>query len=513
MLRIIQRKVSARVLASVIACAVAIALVGISAAGKVQPEAVVMLDGIQTAPVARGRITTKVKGHGQLDALKSTRLISRCYWDARIIKLVPEGTLVKKGDIICELDSSGPQEYAVSRRLRLMKIKAELDQSALDRKLVELKNKRRTSVARRSLTDARFAFDEYAKGNEPATRDRLEGQLRVADSLREQARLNFNTAEELYQQGVATKGEVDSTAIKLSEAEQNWLDISGEQSLHEQYTARRELFSLQGALDDAELEFDAVAVRNSLSLTQADFAKLSDSRRFSHYTRYLGYALTSIDACTIRAPHDGRVLYANDWHRRSYGRADIEEGAEVDYRQAIIDLPDYSHFVVKAWVTESEISKLERGQAAWAVVPALANRELWGQVIEIGRFPTVRDRYRSTTPEYSVTIDFDSMLNNLEGLSPRMDAKVEIVVSDVDDVLQVPVESIMQMGDGPSVIVSNGEGLESRAVNLGITNDETIEILSGVEEGEELVLDPPYELVEQVLQDERQREAAMATQP
>lgn len=510
MFRKLRRKVSARVLATLLACAAAIAFVGVSVAGKVQPEAAVLLDGIQTAPVSRGRITTKVKGHGQLDAFKSTRLISRCYWDTRIISLVPEGTLVKKGDVVCELDATRPSDYAISRRLRLMKIKAELDQSALDRRIVELTNKRRSGIALRRLTDAEFAFDEYAEGNEPATRDRLERQLKLSIARREQAEFNRETAQALYRQGVATQSELNSAEIKLSEAEQNWRDVTGEQALHEQYTARRETFSLKGALDDAEAEFDAVKIRNSLSLTQAEFAKLSDSRRFSHYTRYLGYALTSIEACTIRAPHDGRVLYANDWHRRSYGRADIEEGAEVDYRQAIIDLPDYSHFVVKAWVTESEISKLQIGQAAWAVIPALGNRELWGEVVEIGRFPTVRDRYRSTTPEYSVTIDFDSAANDLEKLSPRMDAKVEIVVNDVDDVLQIPVDAVSQMGDGPSVIVSNGEQLESRSVDLGVTDDETIEVLAGLDEGEELVVDPPFELVEKVLRDERQRAAMMA---
>lgn len=484
-------------------CLVALGLVLSSAAWMTRSDSHPLHDeGLETAIVSVGPMTNYVHGRGQLDAWKSTRLISECYWDTRIISLLPEGTLVKKGDVICELDATRPRDYAKTRRIRLIGIKAELASAELQRKLVQINNRRRSLAASREFEDAGHALREYRSGNEPLTRSQLERKTELASDRLEQAAMEQETAEELFRKGIAPVSELNAENIDYFAAEKEWTDLSSEAALHTQYQAQRTIFSLEGRLAEAEANVDATALRNELSLTQAEFAKLSDDRRFAHYTRYLGYALKSIKACEIRAPHDGRVLYANDWHRRSYGRTTIEEGAEVDYRQAIIDLPDYSRFVIKAWVNGAEINKLEIGQPAEAVVAALGNRELSGSVAKIGRFPTVRDAFRHNVPEYSVTIAFDSEDNDLDGLSPRMDADVKILVQDEHDILQVPIEAIVRSDDGANVIVSNGMSLKRQHVELGMSNDVNVEVETGLDEGDVLVIDPSVELQERLLREE-----------
>lgn len=450
--------------------------------------------GIKTAPAVRRSLSRHVFAHGTLGAWKSTRLISECYWDTRIISLLPEGTEVRKGDIICELDATRPRDYAQSRRIRLIRVKSELETARVQSQLVELRNGRRTRASEFNLTSATDAFAEYRDGTEPMTRAKLDRQGTVAGNRLDRAREQELFAEGLLRQGYSTTTRLNATQADVREAELALDAIEGRAELHDAYQADRELFALEGDLNQARANVDATKLRNSLSLTQAEFAELSDNRRFAHYTRYLGYALKSIDACTIRAPHDGRVLYANDWHRRSYGRADIEEGAEVDYRQAIIDLPDYSHFVVKAWVHEAQIEDLEIGQPVTVTVPALDHRQLDAHVSEIARFPTARNRYDRGLKEFEVGIEFDAPADALDGVSPRMDAKVEILVEYIDDTLQIPIESVLHDGDGPEVLVSKGLDIETRTVELGQTDEERVEVLFGVDEGELVIVEPSEEL-------------------
>ncbi len=461
-------------------------------------RAALAAEGLQTAPAQLQRMTRYVKAHGQLDAWKSTRLISRCYWDTRIIKLVPEGKLVKKGEIICELDATRPREYAKTRRIRLIRIKSELETAKVQSQLVDIQNRRRARSTAIALSKAANELKEFKHGTEPLNRSRIAGQAKLTKVRMEQAELDRDNAELLLRNGYGTNWGLYSSELDLAAAEQEFQNNYNEAQLHENYQAQRDLFALEGGLDRAQSDYDQTELRNQLSLTQAEFAELSDNRRFAHYTRYLGYALTSIDACTIRAPHDGRVLYANNWHRRSYGRTEIEEGAEVDYRQALIDLPDYSRFVVKAWIHETRINDIATGQPATITVPALDDRQLDGHVSQIGRFPVARDRYRKELKEFSVDIEFDAAPEEIEGLAPRMDAQIQILVEDTGDILQIPFEAIVHDDEGTEVIVSNGLELETRDVELGRTDEENVEVLAGLEEGEIVVIDPTDELHERV---------------
>lgn len=461
-------------------------------------------EGLRTVAVVRGPMTRTVTARGQLDAWRSTRLISKCYWDTTILKLVPEGTLVRKGDIICELDASRPTEYAKTRRIRLIGIKAELTNAQIQEKMVQLGNRRRTRAAGRRLADAKNALAEFTHGTDPLTRSKLAMQTKLAEARMAQVEFDRDGCELMYRKGISTKWELDSRELDLLAAEQDWTTNYSQAQLHDQYQSDRDLFQLQGELAEAEATHDATALRNELSLTQAEFARLSDERRFAHYTRYLGYALDSIEACTIRAPHAGRVLYAGDWQRRSYRRGSIEEGAEVDYRQAIIDLPDYARFVVKVWAHETAMRDLAVGQPTTVTVPALDNLQLAGRVSKVSRFSTVRNRYQPGNRELEVEIDFEEDEEMLADLAPRMDAAAEIVVEDAEDVLQVPVECIVHGDDGQSqVIVSDGLELRVRNVQLGRTDESHIEVLDGLVVGEQLIVDPPFEL-----QDRLSREAA-----
>ena len=109
-----------------------------------------------------------------------------------------------------------------------------------------------------------------------------------------------------------------------------------------------------------------------------------------------------------------------------------------------------------------------------------------------------------------MTIDFDEEENDLEGLSPRMDADVEILVMDHDDVLQVPIETVVWSDDGARVVVSDGMTLSRRKVELGISNDINVEVVDGLDEGEALVVDPSYELLERLEREESQQRDTLA---
>ena len=86
-----------------------------------------------------------------------------------------------------------------------------------------------------------------------------------------------------------------------------------------------------------------------------------------------------VELCTIRAPHDGFVIYAND-ERRDIR---IETGMWVRQKQDLLYLPDLTDMEVVTSLHESILREVARGMRARVVVEGLPNRRLEGHVTDI----------------------------------------------------------------------------------------------------------------------------------
>ena len=69
-----------------------------------------------------------------------------------------------------------------------------------------------------------------------------------------------------------------------------------------------------------------------------------------------------------------------------------------------------------------------------------------------------------------------------------MTAEVKIRVEEIPNVLQVPVQAMIEHGSKHYCVVPHGDGFLAREVKIGSTNDKMVVILEGLEEGEDVVL-------------------------
>jgi len=90
--------------------------------------------------------------------------------------------------------------------------------------------------------------------------------------------------------------------------------------------------------------------------------------------------------------------------------------------------------------------------------------------------------------QYATDVSIDGVHPNLK---PGMSAEVEILVATVKNVVQVPVQAVTARAGRSVVYVVVGDGEEERTVKLGESNDKFVAVLSGLEEGEEILLEAP----------------------
>jgi HlyD family secretion protein len=72
-----------------------------------------------------------------------------------------------------------------------------------------------------------------------------------------------------------------------------------------------------------------------------------------------------------------------------------------------------------------------------------------------------------------------------------MSCQVEIIVEEYADELYVPLQAVLRVGGKPTVYVAGSGGSEPREVELGLDNNRMVRIVSGLKEGEKVLLAPP----------------------
>ena len=137
-------------------------------------------------------------------------------------------------------------------------------------------------------------------------------------------------------------------------------------------------------------------------------------------------------------------------------------------------------------IDELDVGKLEVGQKVQITCDALEGQQFEGYVSKI----SINGKSSNGVTTYPVTVKLDEYGN----LLPGMNVNAEIIVSNAENVLTVPVGAVMRgnlimvEGTESSVEAPAGqttpEGYVWREVELGVNDDEYIEIVSGLQEGE-----------------------------
>ncbi|VAX37860.1 hypothetical protein MNBD_PLANCTO02-2460, partial [hydrothermal vent metagenome] len=185
----------------------------------------------------------------------------------------------------------------------------------------------------------------------------------------------------------------------------------------------------------------------------------------------------------------GEVVYFVKSSRRGAENA-IEEGTIVRERQAIIKLPDFTQMKVNAKIHESRISLVKEGMPVAIRINALPDKKFKGVVHSISPVPVAASWMRPDLKEYEVEIEIQGVGKGKEQLKPGLTAEVEILVEERENVLMVSMQSILGIGSKQYAYVLTEEGSQRREVKTGKTNNEVVEILDGINEGEEVVLNP-----------------------
>lgn len=183
----------------------------------------------------------------------------------------------------------------------------------------------------------------------------------------------------------------------------------------------------------------------------------------------LNAARQALSDLTLVSPLSGKVL-----------RQDGQAGEVVTNTSVLFWVGESDRLWVVADVDEEDIPRIRPKQRVLIKADAFAGRTLEGTVVEI------TPKGDPVNKTYRVRIG----LTAGTPLKIGMTTEVNIIVSEAQDTLLAPASAVV---DGHVWRVQNGRAIR-RDIKTGILGDQKIQILSGVEEGDKVILYPPATL-------------------
>jgi len=173
----------------------------------------------------------------------------------------------------------------------------------------------------------------------------------------------------------------------------------------------------------------------------------------------------------------GQLEKANDVLEGTQKLHDANYVSELELKGAKLD------------VHETSVDKVRPGQHAIITVDAFPDKTFQGEVIKVAPLPDPQQGFLN--PDVKVYTTKVSMKGSHDSVRPGMSAKVEILVDQLDDVLIVPVQTVAIREGKKLCYVMASDTPQPRVVSTGAFNDTFVEIISGLEEGEQVLLNPP----------------------
>ena len=209
-------------------------------------------------------------------------------------------------------------------------------------------------------------------------------------------------------------------------------------------------------------------------LEQTEKRRIEAEATLAKHQAQIAYYKTKLAETRLTVPFDALIV-----------RRNREQGAIVNPGVSIMDIVDTSAIWASVWVDETQIALLQTGLAVDVVFRAFPNQRFTGKICRLWR-ETDRE-----TREYKVDIALDKLPPNWT-LGQRLE--VYIKVSEPENCVNIPANLVSWKNNQPFVLAGVDGKIIERPVKLGIRSQNKVEIVSGLQAGDKIVMQPQKNL-------------------
>lgn len=451
----------------------------------------------RTFQVKRDKLVIGLLLTGNVSASAKHKLSLQANFKSKLLRVVDENSPVKAGEVLAEFETDELVERIDDLRINVENQEKELALAIENEKMQRSTNLVDLKSAEERLSQAEDALVKYYRLERPKSRDNYDLKITTCESELATAKSNYATKEkELRQSGAsdeATRQNNEKTLRdlrnKIDTAENNLKAARLDLKSFKRYDNPSKLMRLRSELEQSRLNLEKVKISCESNLVQK-------RRHISNIRRNLRNAKTNLERhegylplMKLVAPVDGIVIYADP--DRRWGNPDIKLGMDVWKGQVLVTIPEMKNLVVDFELPEQYRSKTRVGDRVVITPDSLPTLKLDGKIAKIATLPTNQISWDSASPK--IYVSRIALHRQHPKLVNGMSVQVAIIAKEIKNTLFVPVEAIFETNGKFFVFRHTPVGPRETIVEIGESNDNFVQILSGVGEGDVVYLYRPYQ--------------------
>ena len=412
-----------------------------------------------------------------------------------VLKAVEHGAVVKQGDLILALDTEKIDRAIADLRSELelndLALKLAAAQLAAMERLAPLEDQA-NNRSRRITEEDWKRFQEVEK---PLMAKITEYRLKAAQEMLEYAEEEYRQLEKMYKAD-DLKEETERIVLRRAKngVDRAKLELELARAMHEEAVKLampriEERTKDQTERSRIDTEFTKINLPLLMGKRRLEMEKLQVAR--DQGQEKLKKLISDREAMTVKAPIDGIVYYGRSvrgkWSAMSVET--LRRGAPIMPNDVFMTVVQTRPLVIRTTVPESQAQRVHAGLQAVVLPTGFSTLKLSAVVQRVGAIPMGSNGF-----DCQLTVADDGLTG---AIVPGMNCELKMISYKKADALTVPPKAVFTDEFDPArqyVFLQGKDGKpHKRTVTLGQRNDKQVEVLQGLVEGDEILLEKPKE--------------------
>ncbi|MBY0313350.1 MAG: HlyD family efflux transporter periplasmic adaptor subunit [Phycisphaerales bacterium] len=502
--------------------------------------------------VAVGDFDISTTATGDLKARNQIEIRSTIDTETSILEIIPEGSSVKAGDVLVQLNAEPIQTRVDEESLQLESARASLVEAEQGYQIQLSENESAKRQAELKVALGELDLAQWQRGEVESKRQELDHDVDKTTKDFDRLKDKLEKSRSLQEKGYYSLDQLkqDELAYEQAEAARDKAVLA--KTVYWEFQHPKDKRKKESDLEEARAELDRVMRQNASKLASKE-ADLNNKRQSLQIRQQKhDKARSQLQAASIKAPSDGLVVYGSSIDNARWGGDDgpLQVGKKVFPNELLVVLPDTTEMIAAVKVHESLAGRIRPGQQASVKIDAAGGRVFPGKVESIGILAEQTSRWMDPNlREYTVRIALElsghtgteksaadepigadmaqAPAENVatdatpkivtkpttdaaktesgkaektasstpdHGLKPSMRCEAEIFLGKVRDALNVPIQAVFSDGlvRYVHVVDPTGSGkFIKRPVQIGQRSDRFAEIRAGLSAGERVLIRRP----------------------